>query len=179
MPEENFQTGRPVKTLFLFEVLGGTDKRKLSPFSNLLVLVTLWGRGVLNRQRRLVDRFYGNEGNSQDFCNRPQWLDTIISQTEQIMPSHNSCDVDSMDSMQLFTSMVAKAIIISLCRAASVSPHENATASVNSGCSNVMNGYEAGVSKAATELVNLAKALDHCGHFSVSHFPSIQQYHAT
>ncbi|THZ19719.1 hypothetical protein D6C89_07589 [Aureobasidium pullulans] len=41
-------SGRLANIAFLLEILRGTDKRKMSAFNNLLILVTLWARGLLH-----------------------------------------------------------------------------------------------------------------------------------
>jgi hypothetical protein len=162
--EEDFQIGRQVESAFLFEVLQGLNRRHLSSFNNLLVLLTLWGRGLLYRHRRLVDRFYGNEGIEQDFCHRYQWLDSIIAQTEQIMASYGTQSTDSLDSMLLFTKMVAQTMLISLCKTGKTGREKT---NGNLGTSYVMNVYETGVSNAVSEMLMLSNALDHYGQSNV------------
>ncbi|CAD0085710.1 unnamed protein product [Aureobasidium vineae] len=164
-PEEHFQAGRLVDGAFLFEVLRGTDKRKLSSFNNLLILVTLWGRGLLSRHRQLIDRFYGNESAEPEFYHRLQWLESIIAQSEQIMAAHGTYNTDSLDSMLLFTNMVAHAMLVSLCKAGSNGRRD---ALSNMSTSNVINGYEGSTSKAITEMLNLSTALCHYGQSNVS-----------
>lgn len=166
-PEEDFQAGRPVVTAFIFEVLQGTEKRKLSSFNNLLILMTLWGRGLLCRHRRLVDRFYGNESSEPDFYHRIQWLDGIISQTERIMAAHGSYSGDKLDSMLLFTNMIGHTMLLALCKTGG---HSRTDAISNMSTSNVIKGYEAGTSKSVTEMLILSDALSHYGQSNVSIF---------
>ncbi|KAI5241783.1 hypothetical protein E4T42_07910 [Aureobasidium subglaciale] len=172
--EEDFQSGRPADTAFLLEILRGTDKQKLSAFNNLLIQVTLWGRGLLHQHRRLVDDFYGNESTEPDFYHRLQWLDGIIAQSEHIMTAHDAHDSDGLDSMLLFTNMVARSMLISLCRKTG-NNHRRDTFT-NIGSSNVVKGYETGTWKAITEMLKFSDGLRHYGQSNIHPFAAIPLY---
>lgn len=163
--EEDFQSGRPADTAFLLEILRGTDKRKMSAFNNLLILVTLWARGLLHQHRRLVDDFYGNESTEPDYYHRLQWLDGIIAQSEHVMTAHDAHDSGGLDSMLLFTNMVARSMLISLCKKTG-NNHRRDTLT-NMGSNNVVKGYESGIWKAINEMLKFSDGLCHYGQSNV------------
>ncbi|THY11162.1 hypothetical protein D6D02_05933 [Aureobasidium pullulans] len=172
--EEDFQSGRPADTAFLLEILRGTDKRKMSAFNNLLILVTLWARGLLHQHRRLVDDFYGNESTEPDYYHRLQWLDGIIAQSEHVMTAHDAHDSGGLDSMLLFTNMVARSMLISLCKKTG-NNHRRDTLT-NMGSNNVAKGYESGTWKAINEMLNFSDGLCHYGQSNIHPFAAIPLY---
>lgn len=129
--------------------------------------MTLWGRGLICRHQSLVDRFYGNESSEPHFYHRIQWLDSIIAQTERIMAAHESYSGDKLDSMLLFTHMIAHTMLLALCR---TGRHSRTDSVSNINTNNVIKGYEAGTSKSVTEMLILSDALSHYGQSNVSIF---------
>lgn len=145
---------------FLSEVITGSDQRTLSSFTECILLVTICGRSVSHRQQCTVERVYGNI--SQDFWNRHQWIDTILSQKIQILSLNDRYALELMDPMPLFTNMAAQATVLSLCKAIQSVPWETDDYQA------VIDEYENRALLAAHEIVTLSKALTHLSCFKAS-----------
>ncbi|THY37214.1 hypothetical protein D6C98_10790 [Aureobasidium pullulans] len=144
-------SGRPADTAFLLETLRGTDKRKMSAFNNLLILST-----------------------EPDYYHRLQWLDGIIAQSEHVMTAYDAHDSGGLDSMLLFTNMVARSMLISLCKKTG-NNHRRDTLT-NMGSNNVVKGYKSGTWKAINEMLKFSDGLCHYGQSNIHPFAAIPLY---
>ena len=111
-PEMDFQSDRPVLAGFLSEVIGASDTVNLSSFTECIIMATICGRSISHRQQSMVERLYGHV--SQDFWDRHQWLDTILTQRIQVLSLQYHFPSEQVDPMLLFTNMVSHAACLYL-----------------------------------------------------------------
>jgi hypothetical protein len=164
-PELEFQSGRPVLTGFLSEAIASSDHAILSSFVECINLATICGRGISHRQRSTVERVYGDV--SQDFWDRHQWLDDILTQRMQILSLHYPSASEQVDPMLLFTNMVAQTTVIYLYKTIESMSWETDEYQIS------VLSYEKRAMCAAREIVVLAKALSQLSYFKVHPFTPI------
>ncbi len=150
-PELEFQSGQPTLMGFLSEAITANDQSAMSPFTECIILATISGRALSHRHRSLVENIYVNV--SQDFWDRHQWIDAILTQRIQILSLKYPPASQHVDPMLLFTSMVAQTTVLYLYKIMEcVTPatEENRAVKMEYGRCSLM---------AAQEIVNLTKTL--------------------
>lgn len=101
---------------FLLEMIAANEAAMPSPFIECIVFSTILGRSLAHQQELTIERVYGNM--MANHCERQTWLDDTLSrQTLRLQQNYLSSSV-KVESMLLFTSMVAQATALSLCKAA-------------------------------------------------------------
>ena len=158
-PEMDFQCDRPVLTELLSGVMGSLDTVHLSSFMECIVLATICGRSISHMQQSTVERLYGPV--SQDFWDRHQWLDTIVTQRMQTLSSQYLCPSEQVDPMLLFTNMFAHATFLFLTKIIETVSRETGEYQPT------VVEYAKRSSSAAHEIVHLARALSQLWCFKV------------
>lgn len=158
-PEMAFQSDGPVLTGFLSEVMGAIDAVHHSSFTEFIVLATIGGRSISHMQQSTVERLYGHV--SQDFWDRHQWLDTIITQRIQTLSLQYLFPSEQVDPVLLFTHMFAHAAFLLLTKIIEAMSRETGD------YQSTVIEYSNRSSSAAHEIVYLAKALSQLSCFKV------------
>ncbi|KAH8805384.1 hypothetical protein F5884DRAFT_823098 [Xylogone sp. PMI_703] len=104
-----FQNGLATVEGFLSELITADDREILKPFTECVVLATIYGRAFSHRQQSLVERVYGDV--SQEFWDRHHWLVSILTNRIQRLSLFGIPAREVVDLMQLFTRMVAQTAI--------------------------------------------------------------------
>ena len=157
-----FQSDQPTLEGFLSNVIGAKDTAHLSPFTECIILATICGRSISHRHQAMVERLYGHT--SQEFWDRQQWLDNILTRRIQALSLQYFFPAEQMDPMLLFTVMLAHASFLHLTK--TIEPTYPGT---NEHCSATME-YETRSLSAAREIVHLLKALPQLSCFRVNFF---------
>jgi len=95
---------------FLSEAITSTYPRNLTPFTECIVLATIFGRSLSNRQFSSVENLYGDT--LQSFVERHQCLDSILEQRLEYISANYPSGSDPSDPMALFINMVARTAIL-------------------------------------------------------------------
>lgn len=111
-PEAEFQSSQPTVMGFLSEAMTANDQSYMSPFTECIILVTISGRALSHRHQSLVENIYVNV--SEDFWNRHQWIDAILTQRMQILSLKYPPASQQADPLLLFTSMIAQTTVLYL-----------------------------------------------------------------
>lgn len=111
-PEMEFQSGQPVVMSFLSEVIGASDQRLLSPFTECIIFATIYGRSLCHGQQSTVERVYRD--GFAEFWERHQWLDNILTKRMQILSWNYPYAVEHTDPLLLFTNMMAHTTVLHL-----------------------------------------------------------------
>ena len=128
----------------------------LSPFTECIIFSTLWGRSICYQQKSTVEQVYGNA--ITDFWDRYLRLDNIVTQRVQLLLRNHPPASVRVDSMLLFTSMIAQATVLSLCKVTE-STLWNA---------DVVTEYQRKSVAAAQEIAKLSKYLRQLSYFKAS-----------
>ena len=158
-----FQSDRPVLTGFLSEVMGTIGTVHFSSFIECIVLATICGRSISHMQQSTVERLYGQV--SQDFWDRHQWLDTIVTQRIQALSLQYLSPSEEVDPMLLFTNMFAHATFLFLTKIIETMSRETGEYQPT------VTEYAKRSLSAAHEIVHLTKALSQLGCFKVGCTP--------
>ncbi|KAA6409142.1 MAG: transcriptional regulatory [Lasallia pustulata] len=164
-PEVEFQSGQPILMGFLSEAITANDQSAMSPFTECTILATISGRALSHRHQSLVENIYVDA--SQDFWERHQWINATLTDRMQIMSHKYPPALQHVDSMLLFTSMMAQAAVLYLYKIMMrVTPatEENQA---------VMMEYQTRSLIAAQEIANLSKILPQLSRFKVHPFTPI------
>lgn len=156
-PEVEFQSGQPILMGFLSEAITANDQSAMSPFTECTILATISGRALSHRHQSLVENIYVDA--SQDFWERHQWINATLTDRMQIMSHKYPPALQHVDSMLLFTSMMAQAAVLYLYKIMMrVTPatEENQA---------VMMEYQTRSLIAAQEIANLSKILPQLSRF--------------
>ncbi|KAL2813943.1 fungal-specific transcription factor domain-containing protein [Aspergillus cavernicola] len=111
-PEDQFQHSQPVLTGFLSEEMAGTTPSQVSPFTECVLLATIWGRCLSHKQLSSVESIYGDT--SQDIWVRHQWLHSTLMRRIRALSSNYPAASQQIDPMLIFTIMVAQTALIYL-----------------------------------------------------------------
>lgn len=111
-PESNFENNRPVHIDLLPDAIAASGQRTLSPFSECIVLATVWGRCASHRRRSLTEAAYGND--SREFWARHEWLDNILEKRTRCLEQSSPAGSALVDPMLVFARMLAHSAVISL-----------------------------------------------------------------
>lgn len=131
----------------------------MSPFTECIILATISGRALSHRHQSLVENIYVNA--SQDFWDRHQWINAILTQRMQILSLKYPPASQHVDPMLLFTSMVAQTTVLYLYKTMEcVTPATDENRAV-------MMEYQRCSLMAAQEIVNLTKTLAQLSCFKV------------
>lgn len=146
---------------FLLEMIAANEAAMPSPFIECIVFSTILGRSLAHQQELTIERVYGNM--MANHCERQTWLDDTLSrQTLRLQQNYLSSSV-KVESMLLFTSMVAQATALSLCKAAE---------SISQASAEKHSQYQNKALAAIKEIARLCKCLLHFSFFKVSIFVS-------
>lgn len=170
-PESEFQASRPCATSFLSEVLAGTEQMEMSHFAESIAMIAMYGRALCHRQQSAVEQLYGDA--LQDFWSRHHWLDSILTNRIQVLSKKAKCPSNNNDPMLLFTSIVAHATVLSLCKAIKAVPWHTDEYKI------LILNYEQRCLSAAQDIVTLARESQHNTFFYVSYTISTWLYRLT
>lgn len=158
--ELDFQNGRPSFTGFLSDLIGSPlAPPHQSIFTELIVWSTVCGRVMTHRQQSIVERIYNNP--SQNFWDRHQWLDSVISQRTQIFLLHYPDAAEHEDPLLLFVGMLSKLSVLDLCKTMESAPWDTESRHLTGMT------YKARSLTAAQEMGKLVKFLGHLSCFMV------------
>ncbi|KAH8585982.1 fungal-specific transcription factor domain-containing protein [Bisporella sp. PMI_857] len=155
--EDAFQSGTPASGAFLLETMAENQSTMSSPFTECIIFSTMLGRGLAYQQQSIIEHIYGKM--MANTCERQTWLDNTLSrQILRFQQSYLSASI-RIDSMLLFTSMIAQATVLLLCKAAESTPQ--ISAEKHSQC-------QTRALSAAKEIARLSKCLLNFSFFKVS-----------
>ena len=150
------------------EAIASGDHNLLSPLAELAILVTISGRALSHCQVSSVERASGTS--SLDFWLRHEWLDGMLTRTLDSLAMNTPMVSAMADPMLLFAFMMGHATMIYMCQIVEASGMEGQ-------CRPTVVEYRNRATRAAREIVSLAKAHEHIGFFKVRH--PIPQIHDT
>ncbi|PTU22071.1 hypothetical protein P175DRAFT_0436324 [Aspergillus ochraceoroseus IBT 24754] len=157
-PEEEFQTGQPVLTRYLPDVIMGSsnncDTDVLGSFTEYIVLATICGRAISHRQKATVEQINGDV--FQGFWSRHQWLHELLNYRIQILSSSAH-----IDPMLMFARITAHTMVLFL-----HSVLESITWKTGDHLLGIIQDERLCV-MAAHEVVNLVKVQSQLGYFKV------------
>ena len=149
---------------FLSEAMSSLNQVVPCPFTESIILATLFGRALAHKQQASVERVYCDI--SRLFWDRHEWLDTIWRTRANILAYNYPPSSERSDCMLLFTNMLAQTTLLFLCNvleSLSWDTEEYRTALAE---------YRQRSLQAARELVNLTRSMSHLSYFKVSLLPS-------
>ncbi|KAL4909261.1 fungal-specific transcription factor domain-containing protein [Aspergillus multicolor] len=111
-PEAQFQSGEPVIMSFLSEVIGQSSYAFASPFTECVIVATIWGRSLSHKHRTAVEQIYGNV--TPEFWNRHRWLDAILRTRIKLLSLQYSSLSEAMDPMLIFVILIANTNVLFL-----------------------------------------------------------------
>ncbi len=111
-PEMNFQSNKPFQTSFLSEAIAFSEHTTVSPFQKCIIVVTICGRAMTHHQQSKVECVYKSV--SEDFWNRHQWLETLLTQQELILSLEYPSASEHVDPTMLFIDMTVHATVLYL-----------------------------------------------------------------
>ncbi|KAK6381629.1 hypothetical protein LTS17_004688 [Exophiala oligosperma] len=117
-PDADFQSGRPVSGSFLSEAITESSPRFTSPFTESIVLTTLYGRSLLRSQQHSILSVYGDGGDS-DWLAWHRWLDNTLKIRLQVVA--RLCALSqtaASDPFLLFTNILGHGAVVYLCKCA-------------------------------------------------------------
>lgn len=122
MSEAEFQSGTPGAAPFLTDVTTTTtstttsdDTTSMPPFTECIVFAAIWGRVLCHQQMYVAEQASGKS--ISEFWNRHFWLDSLLTQRIQLhQQTYPAPCTTWIEPMLLFTSMIAQAIVLSLCK---------------------------------------------------------------
>ncbi|KAI1452556.1 fungal-specific transcription factor domain-containing protein [Annulohypoxylon moriforme] len=161
-PEDDFESGRPIRTDFLHNAIAISGQNTLSPFAECVVLLTLGGRCAIHRPRALTENLYGND--PLEFWSRYEWLDTTLDERKRRLRPNSPATTTLSNPMLIFIHMIAATITIRLMeilssRTLSTSQHRMA-----------VDAYEDRAIQAAREIVLLARSMAQLSCFKAHPF---------
>lgn len=145
---------------FLSEVLTETEPNIMSSFAESIIFTTLWGRSFIHQRQLVAEPVFCNS--SRDFYERQIWLDDILNRRIQKLQQDYVAASVKLDSMLLYTSMIAQTAALLLCKAADSIPPNTP------GNHDLITRYQQRASSAAKEVVRLAQYLPYFSYFKVS-----------
>lgn len=142
---------------FLLEMMVATESTMPSPFIECIIFSTILGRELSHQQESVIECVYANVmTNNRE---RQSWLyDTHSRQTVRLQQNYSSAAI-RINSMLLFTSMLAQATILLQCKTTEPVPQVSAEKHSQ---------YQERAVAAAKEIVRLCKILPQFSFFKVS-----------
>jgi hypothetical protein len=150
----------------LWEVMDDTDTGSsaltspLSPWVECIVFSALWGRALAHQQRSKQEHLHRPVAAA--FRERQVWLDELLTRRMQLFQQRYPPGTVRVDSMLLFTSLVAHAAVLCLCKAISDVPPTDAE------CAALASDHRQRAPVAAKDMVRLMSDLGHFSSFKVS-----------
>jgi hypothetical protein len=131
----------------------------LSPWVECIVFSALWGRALEHQQRSKQEHLHRPVAAA--FRERQVWLDELLTRRMQFFHQRYPPGTVRVDSMLLFTSLVAQAAVLSLCKAISDVPPSVAE------CAGLVSEHRQRAPVAAKDMVRLMSDLAHFSSFKV------------
>ena len=97
---------------FLSEAVVFSDHTSVSPFQKCITVVTICGRAMAHHQQSKAECVYKNL--CEDFWNRHQWLETLLTQQESILSLEYPSASEHVDPTILFIDMMVHATVLYL-----------------------------------------------------------------
>jgi hypothetical protein len=164
--EHAFESATPVVMPLLWEVMEDTNTESsaltspLSPWVECIVFSALWGRALEHQQRSKQEHIHRPV--AAPFRERQIWLDELLTRRMQLFQQRYPPSTVRVDSMLLFTSLVAQAAVLSLCKAISDVPPSVAE------CARLVSEHRQRAPVAAKDMVRLMSDLGHFSSFKVN-----------
>lgn len=112
-PEAEFQTGVLLLGPFLSEAMTEARPSVLSPFNECIILATICGRSLLQRQQHSIKQVYGDSVGSPE---QEAWLEAILESRLKILDECYAPPTDGCDPTLLFANIMAQATVVYLCQ---------------------------------------------------------------
>ncbi|EED12116.1 conserved hypothetical protein [Talaromyces stipitatus ATCC 10500] len=157
-PEANFQNDQPILMGFLSDALA-PDTIITSTFTECIIVATISGQALSHRNQCLVGDFYFST--TEDFWNRHQWIDGILTQRMEAFSAKYTTDMQQADPMLLFIGLMWQTIILHL--------YQTMTCAVpsNDGKRDLIAEYKKRSTVAAQEIVDLTNKLSQVNSLKV------------
>lgn len=148
-------------THFLSDAMVAGPHERLPVFSELIVFVALFGRIQSHRHQCSMESVYGNV--PQDFWDRHDWLNLLVTQRMEAMTPHTSLSSSSkrVEPILAFGRMMAHGTIVALCQAM------DSMMWTGDDYRSVINDFQLRALTAAREILLQAKSLDGSSLFKV------------
>ena len=144
---------------FPSEAIASGGPIQASSFTECIIITTICGRTLTHQQQALVDNIYVNP--LENFWGRYEWIYATLAERLHILAIKSPTTSENIDSMLLFTRMLAQATVLFLYRTLElISSHPK-------GDSGTMARYDEGALEAAREMTQLMKTLSHVNYFKV------------
>ncbi|KAL2017950.1 hypothetical protein VTK56DRAFT_1482 [Thermocarpiscus australiensis] len=167
--EHAFDSATSVVMPLLWEVMDDTDTGSsalpLSPWVECIVFSTLWGRTLAHQQQSKQECLHRPVAAA--FCERQVWLDELLTRRMQVFQQRYPPGTVRVDSMLLFTSMIAQAAVLSLCKAISDVPPTVTE------CAALASDFRQRAPAAVKDMVRLMSDLAHFSSFKIHPFTPI------
>ncbi|GKZ25831.1 hypothetical protein AbraIFM66951_002832 [Aspergillus brasiliensis] len=112
--DSKFQNGYQELGPFLSEAMTDSTLQVRSSFTECLILVTICGRSLLQRQQCQISKAYGDM--TLDWTEQRQWLDRLLVSRFQVLSQCYPAPTESNDPLLLFTHILAHATVIYYCK---------------------------------------------------------------
>ena len=93
---------------FLSEVMAGMERTAVCPFTECIVMATICGRSLRQKQRSTMERVYGEL--SESFWEQHRWLNSLLMTQIQVLSRTSGC----FDPMMIFVNHIAQAVVFVL-----------------------------------------------------------------
>ncbi|KAI2464011.1 fungal-specific transcription factor domain-containing protein [Annulohypoxylon bovei var. microspora] len=161
-PEEDFESGRPIRIDFLHDAIAISGQNTLSPFAECVILLTLGERCMTHQPRVLAETLYGND--PLEFWARYEWLDTTLDKRRRRLTQSSPTTATLTDPMLIFTHMIAATVEIHLMETLRSRSFSNTQRRM------AVEAYEDRAVQAAREIVLLAKPVSQLSCFKAHPF---------
>lgn len=112
-PEAEFQNGTLLLGPFLSEAITEARPSVLSPFNECVILATICGRSLLQRQQHSIKQVYGDSVGSPE---QEAWLEAVLENRLRILDECYAPPTDGCDPTLLFANIMAQATVVYLCQ---------------------------------------------------------------
>ncbi|KAH8799831.1 fungal-specific transcription factor domain-containing protein [Xylogone sp. PMI_703] len=144
---------------FLSDVVIADDPNPRSSFTEYVVIATLWSRCLRHRQQSTLE--CADKNSAQQFWERHQWIEGILSKRLQILSHDYAPLMYQIDPLLLFTHMIAQTIILHISKTMTSMP-------LKTDKDNILRaGFQKWSYTAIDELVSLTKVQKELGYTKV------------
>ncbi|KAI2916526.1 transcriptional regulator family: Fungal Specific TF [Aspergillus niger] len=112
--DSKFQNGYRELGPFLSEAMTDSTLQVRSSFTECLILVTICGRSLFQRQQCQISKAYGDM--TLDWTEQRQWLDRLLLSRFQVLSQCYPDPTESNDPLLLFTHILAQSTVIYYCK---------------------------------------------------------------
>lgn len=113
-PHVNFQSGQPVVTSFLSDVMLAQDTSIKDSFTEFIIMATICGRALSHRHQSMAWMIYPEP--VQALCDRHQQIYAVLAPRIAALSLNHPPVTSHTDPILLFTHAMAQTMVLYMCR---------------------------------------------------------------